>query len=312
MTDASGQQVGTTVKYLPFGGTRSGSVPTDKLFTGQRLDATGLYYYNARYYDALIGRFISPDTVIQSMANPQTLNRYSYVLNNPLKYSDPSGRSVTINGKDYQTLIDAYAKGDYYALFGDGRNVGLLEDPLVQAFNLFSATAPMMAQGLLDSVLAFNISWGYLPDGTLGDTSAHKGTEINVPVTNVTTTISDALSSEGISGLAFAMALELGHDYHYAIRASTHTPTLYEESLCDKLAYKVAQANGYDPTGLTNYFYRRAEKCMKIDYSQDNKSLSHDLNNILGNDYFGQSTFPIGPFEAQAISILQVMIDAIS
>jgi hypothetical protein len=43
MTDTSGNQIGTTVKYLPFGGTRSGGVPTDKLFTGQRLDATGLY-----------------------------------------------------------------------------------------------------------------------------------------------------------------------------------------------------------------------------------------------------------------------------
>ena len=65
--------------------------PTAKLFTGQRLDATGLYYYGARYYDATIGRFISPDTVIQSLANPQTLNRYSYCGNNPLKYTDPTG-----------------------------------------------------------------------------------------------------------------------------------------------------------------------------------------------------------------------------
>jgi YD repeat-containing protein len=52
MTNTSGAQVGTTVKYLPFGETRSGTVPTDKLFTGQRLDDTGLYYYNARHYDA--------------------------------------------------------------------------------------------------------------------------------------------------------------------------------------------------------------------------------------------------------------------
>jgi uncharacterized protein RhaS with RHS repeats len=35
----------------------------DKFFTGWWLDQTGLYYYNARYYDATIGRFISPDAV---------------------------------------------------------------------------------------------------------------------------------------------------------------------------------------------------------------------------------------------------------
>ena len=64
---------------------------TPKEFTGQRLDSTGLYYYNARYYDATIGRFISPDTEIQNFTNPQNLNRYSYCLNNPLKYVDPSG-----------------------------------------------------------------------------------------------------------------------------------------------------------------------------------------------------------------------------
>jgi RHS repeat-associated protein len=69
-----------------------GTLGTDKLFTGQRLDSTGLYYYNARYYDPEIGRFISSDTVVQSFANPQTLNRYSYCVNNPLKYTDPTGQ----------------------------------------------------------------------------------------------------------------------------------------------------------------------------------------------------------------------------
>ena len=56
-----------------------------------RPDGTGLYYYNARYYDAGIGKFISADTMIQNTANPQFFNRYSYVTNNPLKYTDPSG-----------------------------------------------------------------------------------------------------------------------------------------------------------------------------------------------------------------------------
>jgi len=67
-------------------------VPTDEKFTGQRLDSTtGLYYYGARYYDPAIGRFISADTIVPDWKNPQAWNPYSYVLNNPLKYTDANG-----------------------------------------------------------------------------------------------------------------------------------------------------------------------------------------------------------------------------
>ncbi len=45
-----------SIKYFSYGATRSGSAGTDKKFTGQRLDGTGLYNYNARYYDALLPR----------------------------------------------------------------------------------------------------------------------------------------------------------------------------------------------------------------------------------------------------------------
>jgi RHS repeat-associated protein len=90
VSDSGGTLV-SSIKYFPFGSTRSGSVPTDKKFTGQRLDGTGLYYYGARYYDAEIGRFISADTILPDFSNPQSLNRYSYCLNNPLKYIDPTG-----------------------------------------------------------------------------------------------------------------------------------------------------------------------------------------------------------------------------
>jgi RHS repeat-associated protein len=77
-----------THKHALVGGTR--------LFTGQRLDQSGLYFYNARYYDPQIGRFISADTVVPDPSDPQNLNRYSYVLNNPLKYTDPSGHFFDI------------------------------------------------------------------------------------------------------------------------------------------------------------------------------------------------------------------------
>jgi RHS repeat-associated protein len=96
------------IKYLPFGVCRnSPDLPTDKLFTGQRLDGTGLYYYNARYYDPTIGRFISPDTVIADIYNPQCLNAYSYCLNNPLKYTDPTG-NVNVDSDDDGEPYDPY------------------------------------------------------------------------------------------------------------------------------------------------------------------------------------------------------------
>ncbi|MEN8614354.1 RHS repeat-associated core domain-containing protein, partial [Dehalogenimonas sp. THU2] len=99
VTDSSGGSLGSTTTY-PYGDTRTGSVPTDEKFTGQRLDSTGLYYYNARYYDPAIGRFISADTVVPSFSNPQALNRYSYVFNNPLKYIDPSGHKPIYDADD--------------------------------------------------------------------------------------------------------------------------------------------------------------------------------------------------------------------
>ena len=82
------------VLYRPWGETRlsSGSTPTTWRFTGQREDATiGLYFYNARYLDPQLGRFVQPDIIVPNPGDPQSLNRYSYVLNNALRYTDPTG-----------------------------------------------------------------------------------------------------------------------------------------------------------------------------------------------------------------------------
>src|SRR4030065_178356 len=51
-------------------------------------------YYGARWYDPVVGRFLQADTIVPSPGNPQSLNRYSYVLNNPLRYKDPSGHKT--------------------------------------------------------------------------------------------------------------------------------------------------------------------------------------------------------------------------
>lgn len=65
-------------------------------FTGhEHLDEMGLINMNGRMYDPDLGRFLSPDPFVQSPSNPQNYNRYSYCLNNPLKYTDPSGEKVS-------------------------------------------------------------------------------------------------------------------------------------------------------------------------------------------------------------------------
>jgi RHS repeat-associated protein len=109
-TNAAGAKV-SDERYLPYGATRSGGVPTDYQFTGQRLDTgTGLYYYGARYYDPVVGRFISADVVVQAPGRPQTLNRYSYALNNPLRYTDPTGNVAEEEAEEAETLLQTLAR----------------------------------------------------------------------------------------------------------------------------------------------------------------------------------------------------------
>ena len=92
--------------YLPFGeelfagtGNRSialgysGDTIRQKFTLKERDNETGLDYFFARYYSSTQGRFTSVDPLMASArtANPQTFNRYSYTLNNPLRYVDPTG-----------------------------------------------------------------------------------------------------------------------------------------------------------------------------------------------------------------------------
>ena len=82
------------MRYKPYGEDRDtgSSLNTDRKFTGQTEDESiGLYWYQSRAYDPEIGRFVSPDPIVPDPLDPQSLNRYSYVYNNPLKYTDPGG-----------------------------------------------------------------------------------------------------------------------------------------------------------------------------------------------------------------------------
>ena len=61
-------------------------------FTGhEHLDRTGVIHMNGRIYDPVIGRFLSADPIVQAATMSQSFNRYSYVFNNPLSFTDPNG-----------------------------------------------------------------------------------------------------------------------------------------------------------------------------------------------------------------------------
>jgi RHS repeat-associated protein len=81
---------------LPFGDSlncgNSIQFPTDHHFTGKERDfESGNDYFGARYYGSSMGRFLSPDFLGGHMEDPQTLNKYVYVRNNPLSLTDPTG-----------------------------------------------------------------------------------------------------------------------------------------------------------------------------------------------------------------------------
>jgi RHS repeat-associated protein len=86
MTDDAGLIV-FAAAYAPFGQEifSAGTIIPKFTFTDQEIEANGIMYYNARYYDPALSRFLQADPVLDG------LNRYAYVGNNPVKYVDPSG-----------------------------------------------------------------------------------------------------------------------------------------------------------------------------------------------------------------------------
>lgn len=75
------------------------SMMFDRGYTGhEHLLDVGLINMNGRVYDPVMSSFLSVDTYVQDPDNAQNFNRYAYCLNNPLKYTDPSGESITLLG----------------------------------------------------------------------------------------------------------------------------------------------------------------------------------------------------------------------
>ncbi len=249
-TDAGGYYLGIQL-FNPWGQLRSAPIGQTKLsHTGQYSDTSGLLYYNSRYYDPALKRFISADTIVPGMAmgaggalgtigvakntsmkglttdyhedgmalavnqenqftaqkgfyfqlssqdkqkaktpfgplNPQALNRYSYVLNNPVRYTDPDGHTLYLSKDAAYTLamifLEAAAKvtGMRGALefIAKELGIGAGKDALIAHARLFGEGFTALAEKVLGWAEAA-VATGNTIDGMANAVMANTLTDI--------------------------------------------------------------------------------------------------------------------------------------
>jgi len=118
-TDSAGNVV-SELRYSAWGEVRyaSGVTPTRYQFTGQFSYESqfGLYYFNARWLDPYLNHFTQPDSIVPDPNNSQAWDRYAYVSNNPLRYTDPTGHKEC----DYKCQIKYEGADPDYEHYGEG------------------------------------------------------------------------------------------------------------------------------------------------------------------------------------------------
>ncbi|CAB5500678.1 hypothetical protein THERMOT_1288 [Bathymodiolus thermophilus thioautotrophic gill symbiont] len=162
--------------YTAFGQRRQGDwrannpllpiIPTltNRGFTGhEHIDEMGFIHMNGRVYDPSIGQFLSADPNIQAPYNTQSYNRYSYVLNNPLKYTDPSGFFL----RKMFELSDKISKRFSPIGYAIQRSIekAMMKNPTLRAIGMIAASAFGGPAG----AAAFSARMAYLSGGNDGD-----------------------------------------------------------------------------------------------------------------------------------------------
>jgi RHS repeat-associated protein len=117
------------------------------------LDDLGLVHMNGRIYDPLLGRFLSADLQVQFPGSLQSYNRYSYVQNNPLTFTDPTGwgfsPSAAANGWDFGVSREHLTVAEQHAV-----NSGFMAAPftfIVNSLSLVTQAAVLSSGGPLGS-----------------------------------------------------------------------------------------------------------------------------------------------------------------
>lgn len=161
-------------QYTPYGTevTNLGDkVPDPHVgFTGKQFDQqTGLSYYNARYYDPLIGRFISLDPQAVNPADWMTFNRYAYVNNNPFRYIDPTGMwSMSWLFAGMNNFASGFNYGASGGLFGDGLKMDDASSIATSAVGIVAGTVIGTVTGNTERGMLTNATSTVLKSSTKG------------------------------------------------------------------------------------------------------------------------------------------------
>ena len=174
-----------SAEYDPWG---QQTVSTNTLgfhrgFTGhEMLPEFGLINMNGRLYDPIVGRFLSPDNYVQFPDCPQSFNRYSYCLNNPLKYTDPSGEfsllaiglaiagaylgGVASNGGELNPFYWDYSEPMTYLSIGVGAIAGSITGSVIGGSSIFgisfTAGNAYLAGGVtIGNIAKTGLKWGF-------------------------------------------------------------------------------------------------------------------------------------------------------
>ena len=159
VADTNGVEA-SEVRYKPWGEDRytSGTTPTTFKFTGQRQEASiGLYFYGARWYDPALGRFVSADTIVPG--GVQGFDRYSYVFNNPLRYTDPSGHNPKCGPDGVYCDNNQINDLDYYPIGNSGYDIGF-ENTYVKI--LIVLIAMESSSGIVPDYVSYMKAWALL------------------------------------------------------------------------------------------------------------------------------------------------------
>ncbi len=169
-------------------------------YTGhEMMPEFGLINMNGRLYDPALGRFLSPDNYVQEPGNSQSFNRYSYCLNNPLKYTDPSGELFGIDD-----LGIALAFAGYSA-------VSSMVSAAYSGKNVWKAGA----FSLLTSAASYGVGAAFGKTGSFGHellrAGAHGLADATLSILNGGSFLSSFVSSAASSGIgSYAEAAKMG------------------------------------------------------------------------------------------------------